>query len=166
MYAAYNVITAPKRLMLAYDTGHLYDAGAGGRRQRLAGRRAHRPQPIVGGTIAGEAPPFMALSIGTRLGPYEILSALGAGGMGEVYKARDTRLDLSVAIKILGAPDCCGLRWACPVRARGPHGRRVRPPSHLQHLRRRRRRRYALPRHAPPGRSDTGGAPGKGPAAD
>jgi serine/threonine-protein kinase len=43
----------------------------------------------------------MALSIGSRLGPYEILAALGAGGMGEVYKARDTRLDRTVAIKIL-----------------------------------------------------------------
>ena len=43
----------------------------------------------------------MALTAGTRLGPYEILGAIGAGGMGEVYQARDTRLDRSVAIKIL-----------------------------------------------------------------
>ncbi len=43
----------------------------------------------------------MSLAAGTRLGPYEIQSAIGAGGMGEVYKARDTRLDRSVAVKIL-----------------------------------------------------------------
>jgi len=45
----------------------------------------------------------MSLSAGTRLGPYEILSAIGAGGMGEVYRARDTRLERDVAIKILPA---------------------------------------------------------------
>jgi len=43
----------------------------------------------------------MAISSGRRLGPYEILSAVGAGGMGEVYRARDTRLDRIVAIKVL-----------------------------------------------------------------
>jgi Tol biopolymer transport system component len=43
----------------------------------------------------------MTLSAGTRLGPYEILSAIGAGGMGEVYKATDTRLNRTVAIKVL-----------------------------------------------------------------
>ena len=43
----------------------------------------------------------MALTPGARLGPYEILSALGAGGMGEVYRARDTKLNRDVAIKVL-----------------------------------------------------------------
>src|SRR5579863_1619154 len=45
----------------------------------------------------------MALTSGTRLGPYEIESPIGAGGMGEVYRARDTRLGRTVAIKVLAA---------------------------------------------------------------
>src|SRR5690242_15817006 len=45
----------------------------------------------------------MLLAVGTRLGPYEIVAPIGAGGMGEVYRARDTKLDREVAIKVLPA---------------------------------------------------------------
>ena len=53
----------------------------------------------------------MVLSAGARLGPYEILAPLGAGGMGEVYRARDTTLDRDVAIKVLPR----GVRAATPI---------------------------------------------------
>jgi serine/threonine protein kinase len=45
----------------------------------------------------------MTLSAGTRLGPYEILAPIGAGGMGEVYRSKDTKLDREVAVKVLPA---------------------------------------------------------------
>ena len=57
----------------------------------------------------------MPLAPGTRLGPYEILAPIGAGGMGEVYKARDTRLNRIVAIKCLKPQ--CGARFEQEARA-------------------------------------------------
>jgi serine/threonine protein kinase len=69
----------------------------------------------------------LQLSHGDRLGPYEIEAAVGAGGMGEVYRARDTRLDRTVAIKVLLA----ALGRAPDVRAR--FGREARAISALNH---------------------------------
>jgi serine/threonine protein kinase len=52
----------------------------------------------------------MPLSAGDKLGPYEILAAIGAGGMGEVYRAKDTKLDRAVATKVL--PEASrAMRW-------------------------------------------------------
>ena len=53
----------------------------------------------------------MPLTPGTRLGPYEITGLLGAGGMGEVYKARDTRLRREVAIKVISQVLAGGASW-------------------------------------------------------
>jgi serine/threonine protein kinase len=69
----------------------------------------------------------MPLTSGTKLGPYEIQSPLGAGGMGEVYRARDTRLDRTVAIKVLTE----GLESAPEVRQR--FDREARAVSSLNH---------------------------------
>jgi serine/threonine protein kinase len=69
----------------------------------------------------------MPLGPGSRLGPYEIVAPLGAGGMGEVYRARDTRLDRSVAIKVL--PD----RLAADPQLRERFEREARAISALNH---------------------------------
>src|SRR5689334_20655384 len=69
----------------------------------------------------------MDLPPGTRLGPYEILSALGAGGVGAVYKARDTRLDRVVAIKVLHPHRASSTGWQQRFE------REARAISHLNH---------------------------------
>ena len=77
----------------------------------------------------------MSVNAGTRLGPYEILSAIGAGGMGEVYRARDTRLDRIVAIKVLADASCRSCRIARAIRARSKNDRQPESSPHLHALR-------------------------------
>ena len=64
----------------------------------------------------------MALTAGTRLGPYAITAQIGLGGMGEVYRATDTKLDRDVAIKVL--PDRAGLDQR-RIQDRGRRGERA-----------------------------------------
>ena len=89
----------------------------------------------------------MALTPGVRLGPYEVLSAIGAGGMGEVYRARDTRLGREVAVKVL-PPDLATdesrlRRFEAEARAVSA----LNHPQHPHHLRRRPRARDRVPCH-------------------
>ena len=81
----------------------------------------------------------MTLAPGSRLGPYEIIGPLGAGGMGEVYRARDTRLDRSVAMKVLPPHLALSARSAAALRARGAHDLAALAPAHLHAPRRRAR---------------------------
>ncbi|HEY4838759.1 MAG TPA: serine/threonine-protein kinase, partial [Candidatus Acidoferrales bacterium] len=69
----------------------------------------------------------MTLSAGTKLGPYEIIAPIGAGGMGEVYRAKDTRLDRTVAIKVLSSK----LDMSAELKAR--FDREAKTISQLQH---------------------------------
>ena len=71
--------------------------------------------------------PALSLTSGTRLGPYEVVSAIGAGGMGEVYRAKDTRLERIVALKVL-AP-----RFAADQQFRERFEREAKTLSHLNH---------------------------------
>ena len=79
----------------------------------------------------------MTLAAGTRLGPYAITAAIGAGGMGEVYRARDTRLNRDVAVKVLPASFAADEARLRPIRARGAGGERAQSPEHPRRLRHR-----------------------------
>src|SRR5262245_57111574 len=69
----------------------------------------------------------MTLAAGTRIGPYEITGSLGAGGMGEVYRARDSRLERDVAIKILPA------HWLAEAARRARFEREARVLASVNH---------------------------------
>ena len=73
----------------------------------------------------------MALAAGDKLGPYEILAPIGKGGMGEVYRARDTRLHREVAIKVLPQAFATDPRGNASSARHGPRPRSIIPISAL-----------------------------------
>src|SRR2546428_468488 len=94
----------------------------------------------------------MPLSAGDKLGPYEIRAPLGAGGMGEVYRANDTRLDRTVAIKVLLA----SLSSDPSLKQRLEREAKAVPSPHLHAVRRRPQGRHGFSRHGISGRRDPG----------
>src|SRR5215472_16129662 len=106
----------------------------------------------------------MSLVSGTKLGPYEILAPLGAGGMGEVYRARNARLDGTVAIKILPGE---GLKDAeeTALRARSQDHLQPESSAHLRFIRHRFPGWRGLLGDGVRGRRDAGQAAREGTAA-
>ncbi len=96
---------------ITFDTTSAAASATPSRRSSFEGRSSSPGRNRI------RAVPYMPLAAGTRLGPYEIISPLGAGGMGEVYRACDTKLGRGAAIKLLLAETAedylffrCGLR--------------------------------------------------------
>ena len=87
------------------------------------------------------AGPSASLAASTRLGPYEVTAPLGAGGMGEVYRARDTRLDRDVAIKLLPPQLAADPQFRARFEREAKSVSGPEPPAHLHDPRRRAARR-------------------------
>ena len=79
----------------------------------------------------------MPLAKGTHVGPYEIAGWLGAGGMGDVYRARDSRLGRDVAVKVIAEAFAEDAEPGAALRAGGPGRQPAQPPQHPRRLRRR-----------------------------
>ena len=80
----------------------------------------------------------MTLAAGTRLGVYEVVAQIGAGGMGEVYRAHDTRLNRDVALKVLPEAFARDTRAHGPLRARSEAAGIAQSSQHRRDLRTRR----------------------------
>ena len=88
---------------------------------------------VTARALASELP---RLAVGQRVGSYEIQAPLGAGGMGEVYTARDTRLERTVAVKVLSPAYADNVGLASAVRTRVTSTRGTQSPPYLPRLRR------------------------------
>ena len=109
------------------------------------GRESMSPTTIVLNWPATLGKYAVSLTAGTRLGPYEIVAPIGAGGMGEVYKAKDTRLERTVAVKVLPQHLSVVAGDPAAVRARGEDDLAAVALEHLRAVRRRQRGRRRVP---------------------
>ena len=149
------IVVRDVRIALAQHAAARATAGCrerrrrGGCRRRGVRRRRRRPTEAARetktcvGVYSRYHPVAMSLPPGTRLGSCEIQSAIGAGGMGEVYRARDTKLNRDVAIKVLPAAFRRRSRAPGAFRTRGPGARVAEPSQHRADLRRRRHGRMS-----------------------